>query len=80
MKALIGTWGRSAAVRLPRAYLDALGLKAGDEVELTLERGKVVVAAKPRATLEDLVEQMKTQESPERIDWGPDVGAEIIRD
>ena len=80
MKALIGKWGRSAAVRLPKAYLDALGLKAGDEVELRLENGKVTVEAKARPTLEDLVEQMKRQEPPELVDWGPDVGAEIIRD
>ena len=80
MKALIGKWGRSAAVRLPKAYLEALGLKPGDQVELTLEEGKLTVAAKRRPRLEDLVEQMRTQEEPELIDWGPDVGAEIIRD
>ena len=68
MKALIGKWGRSAAVRLPKAYLEALGLKPGDQVELTLEEGKLTVAAKRRPRLEDLVEQMKTQEQPELID------------
>ncbi len=80
MKALIGKWGRSAAVRLPRAYLEALGLSPGDEVELTLERGTLVMGASKRATLEDLVAQMDDQERPDIIDAGPDLGAEVIRD
>lgn len=85
MKALIGKWGRSAAVRLPKAYLDALGMKPGDEVELKLEGGKVTMAAKEKTKLQPLdrqalFEQMKRQEPPELVDWGPDVGAEIIDD
>jgi len=85
MKALIGKWGRSAAVRLPKAYLDALGMKPGDEVDLKLEGGKVTMEAKEKTRLkpldrEALFEQMKRQEQPELVDWGPDVGAEIIDD
>ena len=82
MKALIGRWGRSAAVRLPKAYLDALGLKAGDEVELKLEDGKVTVEAKKKTRLEPLnrdalFERLKHQEPPEPVDWGPSRGKEI---
>ncbi|XBQ14988.1 MAG: AbrB/MazE/SpoVT family DNA-binding domain-containing protein [Oceanicaulis sp.] len=80
MKALIGKWGRSVAVRLPAAYLDALGMRPGDEVELKLEQGAIRMTPKARPTLEQLVEEMKGQEPPELVDWGPDVGAEIIRD
>ena len=85
MKARIGTWGRSAALRLPKPYLEALGLKPGDEVELTLEEGKLTVAAHSNSQpapldREALYALMKTQEPPERVDWGPDVGAEIIDD
>lgn len=80
MKALIGKWGRSAAVRLPRAYLEALGLEPGDEVELTLERGKLVMASRAQPTLDELVALMKRQERPEIIDAGPDLGAEVIDD
>jgi antitoxin MazE len=31
----IAKWGNSLAVRLPKALVEALGLKAGDEVDLT---------------------------------------------
>jgi antitoxin MazE len=30
----IAKWGNSLAVRLPRAVVDALGLKAGDSIEI----------------------------------------------
>ena len=85
MKALIGTWGRSAALRLPKPYLEALGLKPGDEVELTLEEGKLTVAGRWRSNAapldrDALFALMGAQEPPEIVDWGPDVGAEIIDD
>ncbi len=32
----VSKWGNSLAVRLPVAVVDALGLKDGDEVEITL--------------------------------------------
>jgi antitoxin MazE len=38
---LVSRWGNSLAVRLPKALVDALGLKAGDElavVDATRER------------------------------------------
>jgi len=31
----VAKWGNSLAVRLPRALVEALGLKAGDEIDLT---------------------------------------------
>ena len=30
----VAKWGNSLAVRLPKALADALGLKAGDEIEI----------------------------------------------
>lgn len=32
----IAKWGNSLAVRLPRAVVEALGLKAGDDIEITV--------------------------------------------
>jgi antitoxin MazE len=32
----VAKWGNSLAVRLPRAVVKALGLKAGDEIEITV--------------------------------------------
>jgi antitoxin MazE len=39
MKMQIGRWGNSLAVRLPKALVDRLGLREGDEIDLAgLER------------------------------------------
>jgi len=32
----VSKWGNSLAVRLPRALVEALKLKAGDEIEITI--------------------------------------------
>jgi antitoxin MazE len=32
----VGKWGNSLAVRLPRAVVEALKLKEGDEIEITV--------------------------------------------
>ena len=35
MKMQIGRWGNSLAVRLPKALVDRLGLREGDEIDLS---------------------------------------------
>lgn len=35
MRMQIGRWGNSLAVRLPKALVDRLGLKEGDEIDLS---------------------------------------------
>jgi antitoxin MazE len=41
----VAKWGNSLAVRLPRALVDRLGLKAGDEVEIiAAEPGRIAIA------------------------------------
>ena len=86
MKVKIAKWGNSAAVRLPKAALDATGLAPGTEVDVLVEgRDLVLRAARvfPRYTLGELVAEMDRlgpANEPEPIDWGPDRGAEIIDD
>jgi antitoxin MazE len=36
----VATWGNSLAVRLPKAMVDSLGLKDGDEVRLVVTRAE----------------------------------------
>jgi antitoxin MazE len=52
MRALVRKMGNSSGVIIPKPILNELGVKAGDEIEMTLEVGKVVLApvqARPRA-------------------------------
>lgn len=39
---LVAKWGNSLAVRLPKALVESMGLKAGDELDLTpLSNGEI---------------------------------------
>jgi antitoxin MazE len=81
MKVKIAKWGNSLAVRLPKAVADEAGLRADAEVDVTVDRSGVKlrpVVTIPRYSLEDMVAGLKPEDAPETIDWGPDVGSEIL--
>ena len=86
MKVTIARWGNSKAVRLPKALTDAQGFEEGTQLELTVEKDGFRLR-RPAKTSKELLAEMVAemdrlgrQNEPEKIDWGPDVGAEIIDD
>ena len=46
MEAVISKWGNSSAVRLPRPYLQKLGIKDNDTVKIGI-RGNIITIEKP---------------------------------
>ena len=42
----VAKWGNSMAVRLPKAVVEALGLKAGDEIEVQVLGARTLEVAK----------------------------------
>ena len=86
MKVKVSKWGNSLGVRLPRAALDATGFSEGAQLELEIEGRELRLKPVPvmkRYRLEDLLAEMDRlgpENRPELVDWGPDVGAEIIND
>lgn len=47
---LVSKWGNSLAIRLPKDVVDTLGLKIGDDINLTMKAadGTSMVVEKPR--------------------------------
>jgi antitoxin MazE len=86
MKVKIAKWGNSLGVRLPKAAVESAGLEPGTELDLVVEGRDLRLrrlAKIPYYRLEDLLAEMDwlgPGNLPEMIDWGPDVGAEIIDD
>jgi len=86
MKTKVARWGNSLGLRLPKAAVDATGLKAGDEVDVSIDHGDLRVKRShpiPYYRLEDLLAEMDRLgpgSEPETLDWGPDRGSEIIDD
>jgi antitoxin MazE len=86
MKTKIAKWGNSLGLRLPKVVAEAAGFSAGAEVDIQVE-GKGLRLTRPVSSkhyrLEDLIREMDRlgpANRPELIDWGPDVGAEVIDD
>jgi antitoxin MazE len=86
MKVKISKWGNSLGLRLPRAAVEAAGLKPGAEVDVSIEGRDLRVRSLLPAKfyrLEDLLAEMDRlgpDNEPETLRWGPDRGAEIIDD
>ena len=88
MKVKVAKWGNSLGLRLPKAAVEAAGLKAGSEVDVTVEGRELRVKSPSkgktsRQLLEEMVAEMKRlgpEAEPETVEWGPDRGSEIIDD
>jgi antitoxin MazE len=71
-------WGNSQAVRIPRPMLDALKISEGDEVEMTVENGRLTVRPlNPKLTIDSLVEAITRENRHGEIEWGKPVGNEV---
>jgi antitoxin MazE len=85
MRTTIARWGNSTALRLPKAVVEELGLKPGQQVEVTVEGGEARLrpVRRPHAFLEELMseaDRIGWENEPPSVNWGPDVGTEVIDD
>jgi len=71
----IQKWGNSQGLRLSRELLHAARIELGDEVELTLKDGVIIVAPVRRRrgsySLDDLVARIPEGYQVEEGAWGP---------
>lgn len=75
MEAKVVRWGDDLAVRLSADEVRQLGVREGEVVE--------IVPKTKRITLAEMIAEMRRLGpacEPETVDWGPDVGSEIIDD
>lgn len=86
-KVKVARWGNSIAVRLPRRAVEALGVVPGQDLELEV-RGRTLELTTPVPLPEPVtiqwilaeMDRLGPDAEPETVDWGPDVGSEIIHD
>lgn len=73
-------WGNSQGVRVPWRLLEEVKIAVGDEVDVTVQDGRIVVAPSRRIRgkyrLEDLLAQMPEGYEPAEEAWGAPVGRE----
>jgi len=90
MDAIISNWGNSSGVRIPKSYLDDLGIKENDTVDIGISGDVITIkklTVRKRKTLEERFEEFYGTDfetaianNPydfELIDWGKPVGDEV---
>ena len=77
----IQKWGNSQGLRFTKALLEEAQLNVGDEVQVSVHKGRIVVEpvtkVRGRYDLEALISKMPKEYRAEELDWGPPVGREV---
>ena len=81
MLAKIQKWGNSQGLRLTKSLLNDAQIDVGDEVEVSVKDGAIIVSPakriRGRHNLKDLVARIAENYQPSEVDWGEPVGKEI---
>jgi antitoxin MazE len=78
VRAQVVGWGNSQALRIPKAVLDELQIREGDEVEMMVENGRLTVRPlHAKLTLESILAAITPENRHKEIDWGKPVGNEV---
>ena len=81
MRTKIQKWGNSQGLRINRSILEDAQIEVGDEVDVSVQEGKIVVSpgkkTRGRYDLKDLVARIPEDYQPAELDWGEPVGKEV---
>ena len=86
-------WGTSQGIRIPKDVCEEIGIATGDKLDVTVRRNadgaSILIksadakhrrfATVPRISLNALFADYQGSYSGEELDWGDDVGAEVVR-
>ena len=73
MRTVLKMWGNSLAIRIPKAVAGDTGLSAGQEVELTVEKGCLIISAvqpEREYSLEGLLDAITEENLHGETDFG----------
>ena len=80
MLARIQKWGNSQGLRVPRQLLREAHIAVGDDVDLTLDEGQIVMrpasVTRGKYRLRDLLRKVPSSYHPGEEKWGAPVGKE----
>lgn len=79
MRTSVQKWGNSLAIRIPKPLAEDTRLQQGVEVELTVDRGRLVASPvqQRRYNLEALLAGVTPRNRHREIDTGSPVGREL---
>jgi len=81
MLAKIQKWGNSQGLRIAKNLLTDVRLGVGDEVDISVREGIMIVAPvkriRGRHSIEDLAARIPKNYQPSEVDWGEPAGKEV---
>jgi antitoxin MazE len=81
MLAKIQKWGNSQGLRIAKNLLTDVRLAVGDEVDISVREGIMIVAPakriRGRHSIEDLAARIPKNYQPREVDWGEPAGKEV---
>lgn len=80
MHVTIQKWGNSQGIRIPKAFLEALGMVENDLVELTRVDDNIVIKKvhkEDNLTLDEIFKDYDGESAAEEFEWGSPVGREV---
>lgn len=78
MQTTIQKWGNSQGIRIPKAFLEALGMMENDLVDLNrVDDNIVITKVKKELTLEEIFKDYDGEYKAEEFDWGSPAGREV---
>lgn len=73
-------WGNSQGLRIPKAVLKAARIDVGDEVDVSVRDGRIIVRpvsnVRGKHDLRELVSRIPKDYGAEELDWGLPLGKE----
>jgi antitoxin MazE len=79
MKVQVQKWGNSLALRIPKSFAVETSIENGSTVEVTLEKGAIVIKpAKEDINLEDLLSGITSENIHVETDFGKPEGKELL--
>lgn len=71
MSVMMSKWGNNLGLRIPKAVVEELNLKEGNNIKVTVQNGSIILTPeKTKYTLDEMVRQMENQEVPQEIEFG----------
>ena len=80
MQTAIQKWGNSQGIRIPKAFLEALGMRENALVELSRVDNNILISKvkkEQELTLEDIFQDYDGAYKAEKFDWGSPSGKEV---
>ncbi len=75
-------WGNSQGIRLPKKLLEKTQIKVGEEVDISVKDGKIIVEAtnniRGKYSIAELAQNMPKDYKVSEEDWGLPVGKEVF--